>query len=87
MALVDTNCDPDQVDYPIPGNDDAIRSVRLVLNVITQSIANAKSEYDAKYARRKEQPEQTAEQPAEAAPAEKTGAPAETAEVGQPVPA
>src|SRR6185436_4694140 len=87
VALVDTNCDPDQVDYPIPGNDDAIRSVRLVLNVITQSIANAKSEYDAKYARRKEQPEQTAEQPAEAAPAEKTGAPAETAEVGQPVPA
>jgi small subunit ribosomal protein S2 len=87
VALVDTNCDPDQVDYPIPGNDDAIRSVRLVLNVITQSIANAKSEYDAKYARRKEQPEQTAEQPAEAAPAETATAPAETAEVGQPVPA
>jgi small subunit ribosomal protein S2 len=31
IALVDTNCDPDLVDYPIPGNDDAIRSVRVVL--------------------------------------------------------
>jgi len=30
IAIVDTNCDPDEIDYPIPGNDDAIRSVRLV---------------------------------------------------------
>jgi len=30
VALVDTNCDPDLVDYPIAGNDDAIRSVRLI---------------------------------------------------------
>lgn len=37
VALVDTNCDPDEVDYPIPGNDDAIRAVRLV----TSHIANA----------------------------------------------
>ena len=28
VAILDTNCDPDEVDYPIPGNDDAIRSVR-----------------------------------------------------------
>ncbi len=37
VAIVDTNCDPDDIDYVIPGNDDAIRSVRL----ITQAIANA----------------------------------------------
>ncbi len=37
VAIVDTNCDPDEVDYPIPGNDDAIRAVRL----ITSRIANA----------------------------------------------
>lgn len=37
VALVDTDCNPDEVDWPIPGNDDAIRSIRL----ITNSIANA----------------------------------------------
>ena len=37
VAIVDTNCDPDEVDYSIPGNDDAIRAVRL----ITNRIANA----------------------------------------------
>jgi small subunit ribosomal protein S2 len=40
IGLVDTNCDPDDVDYVIPGNDDAIRSV----NLITQVIANAAAE-------------------------------------------
>src|SRR3970040_2057051 len=37
VAIIDTNCDPDEVDYPIPGNDDAIRAVRL----ITSRVANA----------------------------------------------
>ena len=37
MAMVDTNCDPDQMDYPIPSNDDAIRSIRVIIN----RIANA----------------------------------------------
>ena len=37
VAIVDTNCDPDEVDYVIPGNDDAIRAVKL----ITATIANA----------------------------------------------
>jgi small subunit ribosomal protein S2 len=53
VAIVDTNCDPDLVDYPIVGNDDAIRSVRLILTTVVQTITQAKSEYDAKYARRK----------------------------------
>jgi len=39
IAIVDTNCDPDEVDYVIPGNDDAIRSVTLVARVIANGIA------------------------------------------------
>ncbi|MGV3772091.1 MAG: 30S ribosomal protein S2 [Verrucomicrobiales bacterium] len=65
VALVDTNCDPDLVDYPIAGNDDAIRSVRLILNVVTQTITNARAEHEARYGRRKG--EQTAEAAAPAA--------------------
>jgi len=53
VAIVDTNCDPDLVDYPIPGNDDAIRSVRMVLATVGQVITQAQAEYEAKYARRK----------------------------------
>lgn len=37
VAVVDTNCDPDEIDYPIPGNDDAIRAIKL----ISQAMANA----------------------------------------------
>ena len=38
IAIVDTNSDPDLVDYPIPGNDDAIRSIKLLTSVITDSL-------------------------------------------------
>ena len=38
FALVDTDCDPDEVDYPIPGNDDAIRSIKLVAGRIADAI-------------------------------------------------
>ncbi|MCX7722248.1 MAG: 30S ribosomal protein S2 [Verrucomicrobiae bacterium] len=51
VAIVDTNCDPELVDYPIPGNDDAIRSIRLILSVVAQAITNARAEFDAKTAR------------------------------------
>jgi len=37
VAVVDTNCDPDQVDYPIPGNDDAIRSIRLFASKVADA--------------------------------------------------
>jgi small subunit ribosomal protein S2 len=37
IALVDTNCDPDLVDYVIPGNDDAIRSIRLVCSSLADA--------------------------------------------------
>ncbi len=53
VAIVDTNCDPDLADYPIAGNDDAIRSVRLILSALVQTITQARAEFEAKYARRK----------------------------------
>src|SRR4051812_41359909 len=73
VAIVDTNCDPDLVDYPVAGNDDAIRSVRLILQVVVQTIMQAKGEYEAKYGRRKEQEAAAAQ--AEATP-EPAAAPA-----------
>ncbi len=78
VALVDTNCDPELVDYPIAGNDDAIRSVRLILQTVVQVITQARAEYEAKYGRRRE--EQTAEAastaPVETAPPAEAPAPA-----------
>jgi small subunit ribosomal protein S2 len=59
VAVVDTNCDPDLVEYPIAGNDDAIRSVRMILATIGQTITQAQAEYEARYARRRP-PEETA---------------------------
>ncbi|HHX16634.1 MAG TPA: 30S ribosomal protein S2 [Mollicutes bacterium] len=41
IGIVDTNCDPDDVDYVIPANDDAVRSVKLVLGVLTNAIVEA----------------------------------------------
>ena len=38
VSILDTNCDPDLIDIPIPGNDDAVRSIKLILNSLTDSI-------------------------------------------------
>ena len=40
IAILDTNCDPDEVDYPIPGNDDAIRAVSTLTRVIADAVAD-----------------------------------------------
>jgi small subunit ribosomal protein S2 len=40
IAVLDTNCDPDEVDYPIPGNDDAIRSATLLTEVVAAAVAD-----------------------------------------------
>jgi small subunit ribosomal protein S2 len=63
VAIVDTNSDPDLVNYPIPGNDDAIRSVRMILSVVGQALTQARAEHEAKFGRRR-----TEEAGAEAAP-------------------
>jgi small subunit ribosomal protein S2 len=84
VAIVDTNCDPDLVDYPIAGNDDAIRSVKLILQVVTEAVTRAKAEAEARRARKKESPEPAevpapAPAPAPAAAAEPAAAPAPAA--------
>ncbi len=67
VAVVDTNCDPDLVDYPIAGNDDAIRSVRMLLATIGQTIVRAQAEFETKHARRKPTEEVAAAEPQTAA--------------------
>ena len=42
VAIVDTNCDPEEVDYVIPGNDDAIRAVKLIASKIADAVIEAK---------------------------------------------
>lgn len=67
IAIVDTNCDPDEVDYVIPGNDDAIRAIKLISNKLADAVIEVKqAEWD-----REAQPEGEA---AEEAAAEAEGA-------------
>jgi len=46
VGVVDTNCDPDDIDYPIPGNDDAIRAIKLFASRITDAILEGRSLYE-----------------------------------------
>lgn len=46
IALVDTNSDPGLVDYPIPGNDDAVKSIRLIVDILTEAIQNGLAQRD-----------------------------------------
>ncbi|MDU5951310.1 MAG: 30S ribosomal protein S2 [Clostridiales bacterium] len=46
IAVVDTNCDPDEIDYVIPGNDDAIRAVKLLTSVIADAVVEAKQGFE-----------------------------------------
>jgi len=81
VAVVDTNCDPDVVDYPIPGNDDAIRAIKLFTSRIADSVleglamVEGRTEPEAVLVRAsapvevtEAQPQQPAEAVAEAAP-------------------
>jgi len=47
-AIVDTNCDPDLIDYPIPGNDDAIKSVQLITKTVADAILSVTPEVEVK---------------------------------------
>ena len=44
IAIVDTNCDPDPVDLPVPGNDDAIRSIRLICSVLAEAVIEGRGD-------------------------------------------
>jgi len=70
IAILDTNCDPDEVDFKIPGNDDAIRSISLLTRVISDAIAAGLQARSANVAK-------------EAAEAAKAGA--ETVAAGEPL--
>ena len=80
VALVDTNSDPDDADLPIAANDDAIRSVRLILQTVSQAVTQARAEFESKKSRRMN--EEAASAPAEAAAPAPAPAPASA-----PVPA
>ncbi|MDO8536433.1 MAG: 30S ribosomal protein S2 [Candidatus Omnitrophota bacterium] len=54
VALVDTNCDPDVIDYPIPGNDDAIRSIKLIMSIVADSILGGRQKFAASKAKEEE---------------------------------
>ena len=47
VAIVDTNCDPDEIDYVIPGNDDAIRAIKLIASVMANAIMEGRQGQDA----------------------------------------
>ena len=54
VAIVDTNCDPEDIDYVIPGNDDAIRAVKLIASTIANAIVEGKQGSDAPVAQEAE---------------------------------
>ena len=88
IALVDTNCDPDEADYIIPGNDDAIRSCSLIVKAIADGIAAGKSKVTPKEmagngnGNGASAPEGTASEPA-AEPADEPAAPEPVAEAAE----
>ncbi len=57
IAVLDTNCDPDEVDFPIPGNDDAIRSAALLTRVVADAVADGLIARSGKSRRSDEKPE------------------------------
>jgi len=89
IAILDTNCDPDVVDYPIPGNDDAIRAVTLLTRVVADAVAEGKmARAGATEEGAEEMPEWERELLEQQAAAEQAGATVEAAtEVAAEVPA
>jgi small subunit ribosomal protein S2 len=49
IAVIDTNCDPDEITFPIPGNDDAIRAVKLMVSKIANAIVEGRTEKESAY--------------------------------------
>ncbi len=56
VAIVDTNCDPDEVDYVIPGNDDAIRAVKLIAGAMANAVMEGRQGAEAEQAAQQEVP-------------------------------
>jgi len=83
VAVCDTNCDPDLIDYPVPGNDDAIRSVKLFCTLMADAILEGKAEAEKAATPVAAAPE-GAEQPSTEAPIELSEPPAAPA-VEEPI--
>ncbi len=82
IAVVDTNCDPDLVDYVIPGNDDAIRAANLISRVIANAVLEGYQIRDALQARRREEEEMPRE-PVSVTASDRTGEEATEAGAGE----
>ena len=65
VAITDTNCDPDEIDYVIPGNDDAIRAIKLISSVMANAVIEANQGEEAVVAMTEEATEVAAEKPAD----------------------
>jgi len=76
VAIIDTNCDPDPIDYPIPGNDDAIKATKLIISRIADAVIEGREGLAAA-------PEGAAEEQAPLEAAEAEGEEAMAAEVGE----
>ena len=61
VAIVDTNCDPDEIDYVIPGNDDAIRAVKLIAGAIASAVIEGRDGQDTAVEETAEEAEATEE--------------------------
>ena len=88
IGIADTNCDPDEVDYIIPGNDDALRAIRLITSTIAQAFLDGRAVYEARQKELAEEMERQRQQQAAAARAAAEAAArraAEGREAGEPV--
>ncbi|MEJ2154701.1 MAG: 30S ribosomal protein S2 [Desulfobacteraceae bacterium] len=74
VAIVDTNCDPDEVDYIIPGNDDAIRAIRLISSRIAEACLEGQKQFEE---RKQAEADKDVEEPTELESAAKTLKPGE----------
>lgn len=73
ISIVDTNCDPDLIDFPIPGNDDAIRAIKLIIGLLADAVVEGRQGEDSGG-------NATADKPAEAETAEEDNEPVEVTE-------
>ena len=64
VAIVDTNCDPDEVDYVIPGNDDAIRAIKLISQTMANAVMEGKQGEQLEVAKEEKAEEETEQAPA-----------------------
>jgi len=74
VAIIDTNCDPDLITYPIPGNDDALKSIRIIANLVAESVREGQKEFATSETLRKKAVQK------QEAPQEKTSVKADSGE-------